>query len=102
MQPRDNKRIKLPEFDGTGNVNGFLAHFKWQVGMVNTGGDVTDSERKSYLVSQLKGTAALWLEGLGEEWIEWEYSKLVQELKNNFEIAQTTHAEKLQALRMRD
>ena len=26
----------------------------------------------------------------------------MKELKNNFEIAQTTHAEKLQALRMRD
>ena len=50
-------------------MNGFLARFKWQVGMVNSGGDVTDNERKSYLVSQLKGTAALWLEGLGEEWI---------------------------------
>jgi hypothetical protein len=26
---RDDKRIKLPEFDGTGNVDGFIKLFTW-------------------------------------------------------------------------
>jgi hypothetical protein len=26
-QQRDNRRIKLPEFDGSGNIDGFLARF---------------------------------------------------------------------------
>ncbi len=48
---RDNKRVKLPEFDGSGNINGFLARFKWQVERVHSGGEVGDDDRKGYLVS---------------------------------------------------
>jgi hypothetical protein len=52
------------------------------------------------LISQLKGTAALWLEGLGEQWLPWDYTQLVTKLRENFEIARTTHAEQLQSLKM--
>jgi hypothetical protein len=45
---------------------------------------VSDQARKSYLVSQLEGTAALWLEGLGREWISWSFDRLVKELRDNF------------------
>ncbi len=48
---RDNKRVKLPEFDGSGNINGFLAGFRWQVECVHSGGEVGDDDHKGYLVS---------------------------------------------------
>ena len=44
---------------------------------MHSGGEVSDDDRKGYLVSQLKGTAALWLEGLNEEWIGWDFNQLV-------------------------
>jgi hypothetical protein len=69
---------------------------------VNSGAEVTDEGKKSYLISQLKGTAALWLEGLAGDWVEWDYARLVQELRDGFETAQTSHAERLKALKMRD
>jgi hypothetical protein len=67
---------------------------------VNSGADVSPVQRKAYLVSQLKGTAALWLEGLRGSWIHWEYDEMIRELKEVFRVAQTTHAEKLKSLRM--
>lgn len=70
---KDNKRVILPEFDGTSCVKGFLNMFEYQCAEVHYGKPYSDRRKKTYLLSQLKGTAKLWIEGLGDEWYNWSY-----------------------------
>lgn len=75
---KDNKRVTLPEFDGTSCVKGFLTMFEYQCEEVHYGKPVSDRKMKTYLLSQLKGTAKLWVEGLGDAWKAWSYQELAK------------------------
>lgn len=72
-----DKSVKLPEFDGTGDVKGFLKRFDFQCSNLYCGAYVPDDKKRTYLFSQLKGTAALWLESLQEDWGSWDYATLI-------------------------
>lgn len=48
---KDNKRVILPEFDGTSCVKGFLCMFDYQCTEVHYGKFISDRRKKSYLLS---------------------------------------------------
>lgn len=57
---------------------------------------------KTYLLSQLKGTAKLWVEGLEGKWRQWTYKELAKQLLDTFEMEQSIFAERLSSFKMKD
>lgn len=48
---KTDKTIRLPEFDGTGDVKGFMRYFDFQCNKLYFGHPVPDEQKKTYLFS---------------------------------------------------
>lgn len=70
---KTDRSVKLPDYDGTGDVHGFVRLFNFSCDRLYFGHPVPPERKKAYLLSQLKGPAELWLEGIQEDWRAWSY-----------------------------
>ena len=72
--------IRLPDFDGTQDVDGFFVMF--ELGCKEMG--MQDESKKACLVGRLKGAAAAWAQGLGERLYEMFYQDIKAAMKLHF------------------
>ena len=73
-------QVKMPTFDGESNVEGYLRRLVRYFNIHQ----ITGAWKTEYLAGGLTGIAATWLEGLGDEWVDWEYEQLRDELVKHF------------------
>ena len=81
QHPPFTKHVRLPEFDGTQNVKGFMVLF--ELGCEEMG--LTESSKKACLAGRLKGAAAAWVQGLAEDLYGLSYPQLKQALLDHFQ-----------------
>ena len=74
------RHVRLPDFDGTQDVDGFFVMF--ELGCEEMG--LGDSSKKASLVGRLKGAAAAWAQGMGERLYTLSYVDIKAAMKLHF------------------
>jgi hypothetical protein len=75
------KHVKLPQFDGTDNVEGWFFQFEESCDAL----DATPSNRKVLLLGQLKGTAHAWALGKRSQLATLTYGEVKAEIIRHFQ-----------------
>ena len=68
--------LPVPKFDGKGNVTGYLELLE----RCMSANGIVGHYRGDYLIGTLVGSAATWLEGLGDDLQAWTYEDLKERL----------------------
>ena len=91
----NSKHVRLPEFDGSGNVQGFLTVFERNCRILG----MDQETMLGSLMGKLSGAAASWLQGHEEDTLYWDYLTLRQQLVEHFGGERMTHVRALQCLK---
>ena len=89
--------MRLPEFDGSGNVEGFLTVFERNCRILG----MDQETMLGSLMGKLTGAAASWLQGHEGDTLYWDYTTLRQQLVEHFGGEKMTHVRALQCLKQR-
>ena len=90
-------KFKVPEFDGSENVEGYLRVF--EIGCQGMG--MNEEQMRVNLITRLTGAAASWVQGLGDQLLYLDYGALRQQLITHFAGERSSHVRALLQLRQK-